>query len=99
MRALLLALCLLSGSAWADKLFTDGPLSIRFHETACVVPLAAATLAGQTRSTPHALTITLKGRSMRGCWALDNDKDYIVVDEQGGGGSIYARAVKDIRSL
>jgi hypothetical protein len=81
----------------ADRMFHDGPLGIVFHEDQpCAVPAAeAAITAYGAKSELKAATVRINGRVSAGCWALDVDGDYIVMDERGSGGVIFAHAVKE----
>jgi hypothetical protein len=83
------------GGAFADMVFADGPLVIVFHERPCTVPAAEAAIAAYgAHSVVQGATVTLRELKAAGCWALDVDGDYIIVDERGSGGVIFAKAVK-----
>jgi hypothetical protein len=80
----------------ADKVFSDGPIAVIFHSTPCTVPQTEAAIAQHKPTTEaQAATVVIQGRRTRGCWALDEDGDYIVMDERGSGGVIFAKAVKE----
>jgi hypothetical protein len=82
----------------ADKVFSDGPIAVIFHTTPCTVPQTQASIAAHGPTTEaQAATVVIQGRRSAGCWALDEDGDYIVVDERGSGGVIFAKAVKEPR--
>ena len=93
---LCLLLPLFALPALADKVFRDGGLVIRFHDGPCVVQVAeVALLMNGATTAPKAMSWQSSKGTAAGCWSLDADGDYLVIDERGSGGAIYSRHVKE----
>ncbi len=101
MHRFLLAIAFMSfwGGASATRVFSEGPLSIVFHETPCALPqLELAIVAYGSSSIPKATTVTYQGKRLAGCWALDVDGDFISLDEKGNGVVIFSKHVSEAKN-
>jgi hypothetical protein len=88
---LLLPLSFFSVPALADALFKNGQIEIHFYSTSCEMT-AIGNFLKQFGEAKSALVV-FGGQRIRACYAVDEDGDFVIVDERGAGGIVPGKAV------
>jgi hypothetical protein len=92
-KRLLLALAFACAPAFSAPMFESGELTVTFTSQKCELA-AIGNFLKQYGPEPKKAAIVFKGHQIRGCYVVDTDGDYVVVDEMGSGGVVPAKAVK-----
>lgn len=91
MRHFLASLLLLAAPAMAAT-FDNGKIAIAFQDAAC--DKASLTAYLEPVGQPKKASVLIGGKVISACYIVDEDGDYLIVDENGAGGFIPKDQVK-----
>lgn len=96
MRAVILAAVLAASPAYADLVLNDpAGLRVVLQNSPCEIPSVVEVLSKRwPGTTPKRAVVDVRGQVVRACWVPDEDGDYAVMDENGGGGVLYSKAFR-----
>lgn len=95
MRALVIAALMVAGPSHAAGAFERDGVRIDFADSPCTLPVISEALAKAIGGTPRHARVDIRGRVLVACYVVDEDGDYLLVDELGAGGYVEGKTVKE----